>query len=316
MTRIGPGVLTRAATELSERYRLQRPASNRFPAPFMTTDAHRSAYAAIRMPATFAAARAVFAEVSERSPGQRFSSLLDLGAGTGAASWAALEVFDEIEQITLIEQDAGLIELGQRLTRDCPNEALRTAEWLRRDLTTAASFEERDLVAISYSLGEIESQRARGILKAAWRAARQALVVIEPGTTKGFQLICAIREELIAEGGRLIAPCPHQRACPLASGGDSGGDWCHFSARFDRTSFHRRVKGAELGYEDEKYSYLAVAKYPAQPAAARVIRRPEKHPGFIRLRLCAEDALTNLTVTRKNKEDWRRARKADWGDSW
>src|SRR5262245_42759010 len=111
VARVGLGALTKAATELSEQYRLQRPASNRASARFITTDAHRSAYAAIRAPATFAAARAVFAEVSERSPEQRFSSLLDLGAGTGAASWAALEVFGEIEQITLVEQDSGLIEL-------------------------------------------------------------------------------------------------------------------------------------------------------------------------------------------------------------
>ncbi|MCI0389431.1 MAG: small ribosomal subunit Rsm22 family protein [Acidobacteria bacterium] len=32
------------------------------------------------------------------------------------------------------------------------------------------------------------------------------------------------------------------------------GDWRHFAARIERSSLHRRINGAELGYEDGKYS--------------------------------------------------------------
>ena len=63
---------------------------------------------------------------------------------------------------------------------------------------------------------------------------------------------------LAAAGAHVIAPCPHAADCPLAA-----ADWCHFAQRIERTKIHRSVKGAELGYEDEKFSYIAVARHPA-----------------------------------------------------
>jgi len=299
--------LAKAATELSDKYRNQRRPAERF----ITTDTHRSAYTAVRMPATFAAARAVFAEIRRLTPQIEINSLLDLGAGTGAAAWAAVDVFGEIEQITMIEQDQGLIEMGRKFTRESEHNALGSAEWRQLNLTAAVSFADHDLVVCSYSLGEFESEKARRILKAAWQAARQTIAVIEPGAMKGFETIRALRDDLIEAGGHIVAPCPHQRDCPMAE-----NDWCHFAARFERSSLHRRIKGAELGYEDEKYSYIAATKSPNQPAPARVIRRPAPRAGFTQLQLCAKEGLAVVSVTRKNKEAWKRARKASWGDAW
>src|SRR4051794_26699067 len=82
--------LAKASAELSEKYRQQSLKA----APFITNDAHRLAYAAVRMPATFAASHAALMEVRCLAPELQTESMLDLGAGTGAASWAAAEVFD------------------------------------------------------------------------------------------------------------------------------------------------------------------------------------------------------------------------------
>lgn len=292
--------LTAAANELSDRYRQQKKADR-----FITTDAHRLAYLAVRMPATFAAVSKALSHLGEFQP----ESLLDLGAGTGAAAWAAVEAFDSLRRFTLIEQDRGLIELGRRLASE--NEALSSAEWRTANLRTLAEFEQHDLVVCSYSLGEIESAAAGKILKAAWLAAKQVLVVVEPGTTKGFATIRAARDQLIEAGAFLIAPCPHAQTCPMPT---DESDWCHFSARFDRTSLHRRLKGGSLGYEDEKFSYVAAAKLPVAPAAARVVRHPQRQPGFIQLQLCAPEGLRSLKITKRDKETWKRARKVDWGD--
>jgi ribosomal protein RSM22 (predicted rRNA methylase) len=304
--------LAKAAAELSERYRDQRQTVERF----IATDAHRSAYVAVRIPASFAAARAVFAEIRRLAPETPISSLLDLGAGTGAASWAAIEVFDELRRITMVEQDRELVRLGKRLAESSPSVALRDADWQTRDLTACAEFADHDLVVCSYSLGEIEPGAARRILKAAWQSAHRAVAIIEPGTMKGFEMILALHDDLIAAGGHIIAPCPHERACPMASADKPDADWRHFAARFERSSLHRRIKGAELGYEDEKYSYIAASKSPVQPASARIIRHPMRRAGFTQLQLCAEEGLADVTVTRKDKEEWKRARKADWGDAW
>ena len=45
-----------------------------------------------------------------------------------------------------------------------------------------------------------------------------------------------------------------------------GANWCHFAVRLARTSLHRDVKGARLGYEDEKYSFLVVSPDPSATA--------------------------------------------------
>lgn len=94
------------------------------------------------------------------------------------------------------------------------------------------------------------------------------------------------------------------------------GDWCHFAARCERMALHRRLKAGALGYEDEKFSYLVAAKGPAQPATARILRRPSAHPGFVKLELCTREGLQKMTITRSDKEHWKQARKAEWGDSW
>jgi ribosomal protein RSM22 (predicted rRNA methylase) len=199
--------LAKAAAELSDRYRNQRQTIERF----ITTDAHRSAYVAVRMPATFAATRAVFAEIRRLAPETPINSLLDLGVGTGAAAWAAAEVFDELRQITLVDQDRELIRLGQKLAENSEHEALRDADWQTRDLTACAEFADHDLVVCSYSLGEIEPGAARRIMQAAWQSAHQAIAVIEPGTMKGFETILALRDELIEAGGHVIAVNPPAR---------------------------------------------------------------------------------------------------------
>lgn len=77
---------------------------------------------------------------------------------------------------------------------------------------------------------------------------------------------------------------------------------------------HRRLKDAELGYEDEKFSYVALAREEAPLAQARVVRRPQHRPGLIVLNTCTTNGLRTERVTKRDHEAFRRARKAGWGD--
>jgi len=300
-------LLSKAAAELSDRYRQQPPAER-----FMTTDAHRLAYLAVRMPATFTAVSKALESVRKLLPDFQPESLLDLGAGTGAASWAAAEAFPSLQRFTLVEQDGKLIELGRKLAQEVDHEALRSADWKLANLRGNREFQPHGLVICSYSLGEIDPASASEILNAAWLATNQMLIVVEPGTMKGFETVRARRDQLVEAGAFLVAPCPHFNACPMPM---DESDWCHFSARFDRTQLHRRLKGGSLGYEDEKFSYIAAAKHPVAPEAARVIRHPLRQAGYTQLQLCTLEGLQTVSITKRDKEAWKRARKADWGDS-
>ena len=263
----------------------------------------RAAYLLTRLPATFAANLRVFQEVAQLMPELQPHSMLDLGAGPGTATWAAREVWPELQHSTLIESNREFLELGQRLAGE------GREEWIDADLFSA-EFPCADLVVLSYAIGELKNPAP--VVNKAWRAAEKLLVVIEPGTPRNFATVAEIRRQLIEAGGHPVAPCPHVNQCPMAA----ANDWCHFAVRVERTSEHRRLKGGTLGYEDEKFSYLAFGKVPAQHADARIVRHPEIHGGHIKLTLCTAEGLESTTVTRSQKPSFRAARKAEWGDVW
>jgi ribosomal protein RSM22 (predicted rRNA methylase) len=91
-------------------------------------------------------------------------------------------------------------------------------------------------------------------------------------------------------------------------------DWCHFAARVNRTSLHRRLKDAELSYEDEKFSYVALGREPMTTVPARLIRRPRHQPGLITLEACTPNGLETARVSKRERERFRAARHAAWGD--
>jgi ribosomal protein RSM22 (predicted rRNA methylase) len=186
-------------------------------------------------------------------------------------------------------------------------------QWSKQDLRSGLTCEKHDLVVISYTLGELPQAAADAVFAKAWKCAGKFLVVIEPGTRRGFAAINAARSALISNAASILAPCPHASACPMAV----AGDWCHFSQRVERTSQHRQLKGGDLGYEDEKFSYVVATTTAVPPAGSRIVRHPRKHSGHVQLALCTpQGRIENRTVTRSSKEAYKRARKAEWGDSW
>lgn len=300
--------LAQAAAQISQHYQ-----AGDFSTPAIVNAAHRAAYLAVRLPATYAVNEHVFSEMRSRSSHAEITSLLDLGAGPGTALFAAAETFPALENATLLEADDSWLSLGKKLAANSSQPALHQARWLKQDLRSGFSCDPHDLVVLSYILGELSSAAAEAIIRKAWSCARKFLVVIEPGTPRGFGVINAARAQLIAGGAEILAPCPHKQACPMAA----ANDWCHFAQRVERTSRHRQLKGGALGYEDEKFSYLVASRSRPETLFPRILRHPGKHSGHIQLELCMpEGRIEQKTITRSDKQAFRLARKAAWGDVW
>lgn len=292
--------LVEAAEELSSGYRNRISTRKHF-----ASDAHRAAYLAARLPATYAAACAVLDETKSLLPDLKIKSLLDIGAGVGTASFATLEFFESPEKITLIEKDARMISVGQKLMKNI----FDSATFVKQNINDVVDLEPHDLVVISYALNEIESKM--NLIESAWKACDKLLIIIEPGSKIGFENILQARNQLLAQDANLIAPCPHSNACPLQT-----NDWCHFSVRLSRTNFHRKTKAATLAYEDEKFSYLVFSKAGSAIREARILRHPVKHKGHVQLSLCTNEGYQTKIVSARSKDAYKRARKADWGDGW
>ncbi|MGW2231042.1 small ribosomal subunit Rsm22 family protein [Streptomyces formicae] len=297
-----------AVDRLIANYRGRTPTD----APILRDRADVAAYAAYRMPATFEAVRAALDALADAAPeGWAPGSHVDVGGGTGAATWAVASTWAGERPVTVLDWAEPALALGRELAGAEPR--LKAARWQRSRIGASLAIESTDLVTVSYVLGELTEADRASVVEAAADAAAQAVVIIEPGTPDGYTRIMEARERLIAAGFRIAAPCPHSAACPI----EPGTDWCHFSARVSRSSLHRQVKGGSLAYEDEKFSYVAAVRFDPAPPSARVVRRPQIRKGQVLLDLCgAEEELRRETVTKRHGPLYRAARDADWGDAW
>ncbi|WP_030670918.1 small ribosomal subunit Rsm22 family protein [Streptomyces cellulosae] len=278
--------------------------------PILRDRADVAAYAAYRMPATFEAVHAALEAFADAVPDWTPAGHTDVGGGTGAATWAVTATWDGERPVTVLDWAEPALSLGRDIAT--ANPALRDARWQRVKIGSALTLDPTDLVTVSYVLNELTAPDRTALVDAA-AAAAQAVVIVEPGTPDGYARVIEARDRLIAAGFQVAAPCPHSAACPIVP----GEDWCHFSARVSRSSLHRQVKGGSLAYEDEKFSYVAAARFPVDPAPARVVRKPQIRKGQVLLDLCeTEPGLRRTTVSKRHGALYKEARDANWGDAW
>lgn len=299
--------LRRATAGLIEVYRSGAPPTRQV----LDGPVAAAAYAAYRMPATHAAVTRALSQTSTSLGDLGVRSLVDVGGGTGAAAWAVAEAIPTLEEVTVLDGSRDALDLGRRIATHGPP-ALATARWVRSTITADTVVPQADLATVSYLLGELSSTLHAPLVDAAASAARLVLV-IEPGTPRGYAAMLTARTRLIGAGWHVLAPCPHSGRCPLVD-----ADWCHFVARLDRSTLHRRLKDGAAGHEDEKFSFVLASRDPA-PAAApgRVLRHPQTRKGLVQLTVCRPDGTAgSQIVSRRAGSSYRHARGVGWGDEW
>ncbi|KAF3434220.1 hypothetical protein FNV43_RR25323 [Rhamnella rubrinervis] len=246
------------------------------------------AYVAARMPAVYSACYRVLKEVRRRLPGFSPSRVLDFGAGTGSAFWALREVWpNSLEKVNLVEPSQPMQRAGQSLIQDLKDlpaiHSYESIQALTKNINKSGR--QHDLVIASYVLGEIPSLKDRvTIVRQLWDLTQDVLVLVEPGTPEGSNIISQMRSHILwmekrkfrkikdgtneastdltarKSGAFIVAPCAHDGACPL----EKTGKYCHFVQRLERTSTQRvykRSKGEPLrGFEDEKFCFVAIRR--------------------------------------------------------
>ncbi|OYU91676.1 MAG: SAM-dependent methyltransferase [Bradyrhizobiaceae bacterium PARB1] len=265
------------------------------------------AYALARMPATYAAVIASLNALQEIRPDFAPRSLLDCGAGPGTATWACAEAFETLETFALLDANPALRALAMELAREID----RVVAYTLGDATAKIiDADAADLVIASYMINELTDSAREKLIAAMWAKTTDTLVIVEPGTPAGYQRILDARTQLIKAGAHVIAPCPHDEACPLVK-----PDWCHFSQRLQRSRVHKQLKSAELPYEDEKFIYLAVSRLPVAPRPSRVLAQPVTTKIAITAKLCTAEGVVAAVAPKRDKALYGKFRKLDWGDA-
>ena len=182
------------------------------------------------------------------------------------------------------------------------------------------------------------------VIDALWSRVKEGgvIIVVEPGSPKGFRYINDFRNWIIAKDRKeasIVGPCPHHGKCPMAKHPDL---WCHFSQLTQRLPgkvFPRKPTEPDL--VNEKYSYMIVQKTASPPCEnfeseesaqtpleksyfwPRIIRPViRKHKHSI-LDLCSQESgetghLERRIIAKSHglEGGYRLAKKMKWGDLW
>ena len=293
--------LKHAYDDLSKRYRSTNKSG-------FKSKSEMVAYIHARFPATYA----VIDHILEHEIHNKHDvkSVLDLGAGPGTATLAALNHFSLLHA-TLIEQTPELIGASGAVLQPSFSNCNFT---FCSESVHKTAFLKADLVMLSYLLTEMSKAQALKVYESSLKATKSYNLVVLPGTTAAFKLLLQLRDCAIALGCRVLAPCSHIQACPMAQNADQ---WCHFRQRLSRSRAHQDIKKGTMGYEDEPYCYLLVA--PADQVNAtsegRVVNTPKHRPGHVYIDVCSPSGtIETRCVTKKDKAAYKTAKNLTWGD--
>lgn len=285
--------LAAAVSRLSTAYVENHP-------PQQLSDGDRRAYAAYYGPGGALKVVAVLEELVRRGwrPPTAVLRLADLGAGPGTATLGValanrLLRWEARIEASLLDRDPAwdpwllldpFVRSGElRLTRIAA--VLEAENWNAGkpfDLMIAAN----TLVELGHEIAELggllHAQAERAL------AAGGVLAILEPATRDATRRLHALRDDLLTRGFCVVAPCLHQKRCPMLARAE---DWCHEVRPWEQPRYHRRLDHlTRLDKRRLQFSYLALSRgvvgEPAPERAARVVSTVLREKGRTRFRTC------------------------------
>lgn len=288
-----------AAQALSQRYRAERDGT-----PLIRSKLDALAYAALIMPATYAQLYGACAQITPHHDWHA-TSLLDLGSGPGTASWVAQQFCPTLQHITAVERDPHLIDVARILAT---GSTLPPTTYVTGDITAQHPWPQHDIVVIGHVLNELSAAQRAHVVRQAWQATTQLLLIVEPGTPAFFPIIMNARQQLIEAGAHIVAPCTHHHACPMPS-----KQWCHFGQKIARPTAQRTARGGELGWEEAKFTYVACRRTPATHHGIRVMHDPTYAKAHIDVVGCESSGLHTYRALKRDTQRYAVFRRVQWG---
>ena len=275
-----------ALRELFQLFTRDRGRIKRF--SYLDIPKYRGAYLSYHLPLNVARASFALKQVCSLYPGvSALPEVVDLGAGLGSASLATLFTLTSGPRTyTLQDRSASALKVARRLLEKSASlsgeGSLRSIVLRPSSLPALPSIPKRSLVWLCMVLNELEIGPPRGMRaesflgKLAERLESPSVViVVEPALRLPGRNLLALHDAAVASGWwRVIAPCTHQRSCPLLK--ERGKSWCHFHFRWSAPPLVREVADPlRLSWERPSFAFLALERSDApatqEPHRARVI---------------------------------------------
>lgn len=280
------------------------------------SDKDAKAYALYRMPATYEVIKETLFRLKEQDESFIPKSILDIGSGTGASILAFDEFFEENMEITLVEEMPAMIEISkylQNLILESSKIRINNIKgnFLKYNFNPNIYF---DLIISSYMVNELNEKELELFIEKINKLEYKYLILIVPGTPEHFRKLDKLRSLFLEKGLNIVAPCCFTGPCNVKD-----NNWCHFYKRIERTRLMKQIKGGELAYEDEKFSYLILSKehfHKKKESKNRILRHPQQRKGLISFQLCSKEGIKEEIFTKsKNPSNFKELKDKIWGDS-
>ena len=237
--------------------------------------------------------------------------VIDIGCGPGSMLLGLLDHLDSGEmalpgriELWGVDRDAAALSLARQLINQYLGQSRRLGRTAIELHCRVMRTEKGDLPAGGFDLlisGNLlnelppaQQPRLAKTIVAALQPHDAVALLVEPGSRPAFRQLLALRGCLAALGLHVWAPCPRDRACPLAT---DPGAWCHETLRWRPPPLVSAID-RHLGFSKHKgvsFSYLMLrtqADSLADQLAAerdaiwRVISYAIRSKGQQRLVLC------------------------------
>ncbi len=282
---------------LADRFTTARAPAAAPATPYLRDTRSCTAYSLFFAPQTYARLAHILAELPPFPETPQPLRLLDLGSGTGAAAWALLDHLGR-RPVALSAWDHSRPAL--RCLHDLFS-SLRRARWPDATLRTnsapldefAASTEKFDVILLHYVLNELPPAERRALLARAARALSPngRLILCEPLVHDAGDYMRDLRAYALADLKlHVLAPCPHEKACPLDGP-------CH-DVRTWKPPQSLQILNASLHRDLRHLAYALLVLSPEIPHApktlrARVVGSPSHAKGQTLCPACCSDGQTH-----------------------
>lgn len=219
-------------------------------------------------------------------PGRR---VLDWGCGSGVAGRAVQRYFNDTE-ISYFDQSP--LAQGFAIERLPGSQA-----WVRETPV--------DVLVLSHVLNELSADQSEKLQSLISQV--RAVIFVEPGTTFAGRKLPGLRDKLFAQGFRAVAPCTHQKRCPLNVEPKSS-HWCHHFAPvpsevFQDAQWAEFAKQLKIDINTLPLAYLVLERERPVPDVtdhSRIIGEPRAYKAYCKILSCDKLGLRDLTLQKRD----------------
>ncbi len=271
------------------------------------------AYLGLRTPATYAQIYSALSQVQEIIPSWEPKSLLDIGTGPGTGIWATKAIWPNLETVACIDQEKFFLSTAKEIIQE--SSIAVSVSFGQENITQIKNNGTMyNLVLVANVLNELSIPQQKDLLKQAYSYCNGIMVIIEPGTPFGIKIVQDAVKSFPAKA-TLLAPYINNTFV------ESNERWVHFSQRFIRPDFQRRIRQymresplMASDWEETKYTYAAIGKVSIEEKIwGRVVGSIKKQKGFIGVDVITQDGVTQIKVLKRHKKEYAFAKNLQWG---